>query len=127
MEECRQVPRQECKAVPRQVCKDVAKQECRPVTRWVGERKEEERSDWFTPELEVSLAQALVCHKVPDRASKDPMGYPLSYAGSLWHKGAFNRSFQCTKANSSIRDISFKDPLCLWMPELVLYGIRELA
>ena len=55
----------------------------------------------------------------------------LLLAGSLWHKGAYKRTFPCMEANypytiknqrrasNGIRG--------LWMPELVLYGIRLQA
>ena len=46
-------------------------------------------------------------------------GHFLPFAGSLWHKGAYNRSFPCMEANYPLWG--------LWMPELVLYGIKELA
>ena len=41
---------------------------------------------------EELLAPALLCHKERARASKAP------YAGSLWHKGAYNRTFPCMEA-----------------------------
>ena len=48
---------------------------------------------------EELLAPALLCHKEPARASKAPIeGYFLPYAGSLWHKGAYNRTFPCREA-----------------------------
>ena len=44
---------------------------------------------------QVMLAPAILCHKEPARASKAP----LLLAGSLWHKGAYNRTFPCMETN----------------------------
>ena len=33
-------------------------------------------------------AAALLCHREPARASKDPTSHYLPYGGSLWHKSA---------------------------------------
>ena len=50
---------------------------------------------------------AILCHKEPARASKAPLGalerkmgvFCLLLAGSLWHKGAYNRTFPCMEDN----------------------------
>ena len=44
--------------------------------------------------LIVLLAPALLYHKQPARASKDPIGLCLLLAGSLWYKGSW---LPCTK------------------------------
>ena len=43
---------------------------------------------------------ALLCHKEPAQITKLGRngGYFLPFAGSLWHKGADNRSFPCMEA-----------------------------
>ena len=61
------------------------------------------------------LALALLCHKEPARASKAP------YAGSLWHKGAYNRTFQCIEACYPLCHKS-KDPLGLCVPKPLVGG-----
>ena len=78
---------------------------------------------------EELLTQALLCHKEPARLPKLSEisilgGYFLPYADSLWHKGSKNRTFPYMEATYPL---CHKEPARLWMPELVLYGIRELA
>ena len=94
------------------------------------------RNSWR--QLSYAIKNTLVASKAPKRNS--PIGgYFLPYAGSLWHKGAY--TFPCMEATyplchkeparskqrpvGSLRSKAPSRGLC--MPELVLYGIRELA
>ena len=64
---------------------------------------------------------------------------PLLLAGSLWHKGAYNRTLHCMQTipyaiknqRGASKIFCVPKPLLggfgIWMPELVLYGIIELA
>ena len=54
-------------------------------------------SRWFI----VLLRQCLLCHKEPARRIQSPLlgAFCLLLAGSLWHKGAYNRTFPCMEAN----------------------------
>ena len=49
----------------------------------------------------VLLRQCLLCHKEPARRIQSPLlgAFCLLHAGSLWHKGAYNRIFPCMEAN----------------------------
>ena len=51
--------------------------------------------------LIVLLRQCLLCHKEPARRIQSPLqgAFCLLLAGSLWHKGAYNRTFPCMEAN----------------------------
>ena len=66
-----------------------------------------------TGQLEILrvATPALLCHKETAQGTQSPDEMFLPFAVFLWHKSAYNRTY----------------PLGLWMPELVLYGIRELA
>ena len=57
-------------------------------------------ADGIQIKSEELLAPALLCHKEPARAT----GLCLLLAGSLWHKGVYNRTFQGIEATY---------PLCL--------------
>ena len=41
---------------------------------------------------------ALLCHKEPARHIQSPLLGALLLVGSLWHKGAYNRTFPCMEA-----------------------------
>ena len=47
------------------------------------------------------LLRCLLCHKEPARCIQSPLlgAFCLLLAGSLWHKGAYNRTFPCMEAN----------------------------
>ena len=52
----------------------------------------------------------------------------LALAGSLWHKGAYNRTFPCMEAKKNQRGASKITPKGYFgCDELVLYGTRLLA
>ena len=52
-------------------------------------------------DLSEELLQCLLCHKEPARRIQSPLlgAFCLLLAGSLWHKGAYNRTFPCMEAN----------------------------
>ena len=53
-------------------------------------------------QVEEMLEPALLCHKEPARRIQSPLLGALErkilLAGSLWHKGAYNRTFPCMEA-----------------------------
>ena len=80
------------------------------------------------------LLRCLLCHKEPARRIQSPLlgAFCLLLAGSLWHKGAYNRTFQCMEANypylMPLRTSSShpKPPVGgFGCDELVLCGIRD--
>ena len=49
----------------------------------------------------IVATPALLCHKEPTRRIQSPLLGALErllLAGSLWHKGAYNRTFPCMEA-----------------------------
>ena len=76
------------------------------------------------------LRQCLLCHKEPARRIQSPLlgAFCLLLAGSLWHKGAYNRTFPCMEANYpyAIKNQRGASKVGgFGCDELVLYGIRD--
>ena len=79
------------------------------------------------------LLRCLLCHKEPAPRIQSPLlgAFCLLLAGSLWHKGAYNRTFPCMEANypyviKNQRGASKKHLVGgFGCDELVLYGIWD--
>ena len=82
---------------------------------------------------------ALLCHKEPARRIQSPLlgalerkipplgEFCLLLAGSLWHKGAYNRTFLCMEATYPFYAVKNQLVGGFGCDELVLYDIRELV